>query len=145
MAVKVFPDGSSSASHFSIAQGITWAADNGADVINLSLGGASSSTTMQNAVDYAWQHGVVVVAAAGNAATSVPHYPGAYANVIAVGSTTSSDTLSSFSNYGSWVDVTAPGSSIFSTIHASSIARHGRRMPSRSRAQWTRHSASVTA
>jgi thermitase len=116
MAVKVFPDGSSSASHFAIAQGITWAADNGADVINLSLGGTSSSSTMQSAVDYAWQHGVVVVAAAGNSATSVPHYPGAYTNVIAVGSTTSSDTLSSFSNYGSWVDVTAPGSSIFSTI-----------------------------
>jgi subtilisin family serine protease len=116
LAVKVFADGASSASTFTIAQGITWAVDNGADVVNLSLGGTTATTVMRDAVDYAWSHGVVVVAAAGNSATSAQHYPAAYPNAIAVGSTTSSDVLSSFSNFGSWVDLVAPGSGILSTI-----------------------------
>jgi thermitase len=116
MAVKVFPDGSSSASSFAVAQGITWAVDHGADVINLSLGGTGASTVQRTAVDYAWSRGVVVVAAAGNSATSTQHFPAAFPNAIAVGSTTSADALSSFSNFGAWVDLTAPGSSILSSV-----------------------------
>jgi thermitase len=122
VAIKVFPDGSGSTYDWPIAQGITWAADNGVKVINLSLGGTGASTVTQNAVNYAWSKGVVVIAAAGNSATSTPHYPAAFTNAIAVGSTTSSDTLSSFSNYGSWVDVTAPGSGIYSTIRGGGYA-----------------------
>ncbi len=116
MAIKVFPDGSGSALDFDVAQGIIWAADNGADVINLSLGGPGASTTLRDAVDYAWSHGVVVVAAAGNSGDGTTSYPAAYPNAIAVAATTSSDTRASFSTYGSWVDIAAPGVAILSTI-----------------------------
>jgi thermitase len=99
-----------------IANGITWATDNGAKVINMSLGGSSSSTTLEDAINYAWSKGVVVVAAAGNSGTNAPSYPAAYTNCIAVGATEQNDAKASFSNYGSWVDVAAPGVSIYSTL-----------------------------
>jgi subtilisin family serine protease len=97
------------------AQGITWAANNGAKVISLSVGGGGS-TTLSNAVAYAWSKGCVLVAAAGNESTSGYSYPAAYPNVISVAATDSSDTLASYSNYGSWVKVAAPGSAIYSTL-----------------------------
>src|SRR3989344_5290599 len=99
-----------------IANGIIWATNNGADVINLSLGGTSSSSTLRNAVEYAWNRGVVVVAAAGNRNSSGALYPAYYQQAIAVGATTSTDTKASFSSYGSWVDVASPGLDIFSTF-----------------------------
>ncbi len=99
-----------------ISKGITWAADNGANVINMSLGGSTDSSSIRTAVDYARSKGVVVVAAAGNDNTSTQFYPAAYTNVIAVGATDKTDAKASFSNYGSsWVDVAAPGVSILST------------------------------
>ncbi len=99
-----------------IANGIIWAADNGAKVINLSLGGSASSTTLENAVNYAWNKGVVVVAAAGNSNNSSKTYPAAYTNSIAVAATDNQDRRASFSSYGSsWVDVAAPGVYVFST------------------------------
>lgn len=109
-------DNSGSGAYSWIANGITWATDNGAKVINLSLGGSSSSSTLQNAVNYAWTHGAVVVAAAGNNASSSKIYPAAYPNVISVASTNNRDKKSSFSNYGSWVTVAAPGEYIYSTL-----------------------------
>ena len=113
--VKVLGDTGSGYTSW-ISNGITWAADNGAKVINLSLGSSSFSSTQQDAVNYAWGKGVVVVAAAGNSNTSTQFYPAAYPNVIAVGATDSNDTKASFSNYGSsWVDVAAPGVNILST------------------------------
>jgi len=99
-----------------VASGITWAADNGAKVINMSLGGPSGSSTLQLAVDYAWSRGVVLACAAGNSGTTSPSYPAYYTNCIAVGATTQSDSRASFSNYGTWVDVGAPGVSILSTV-----------------------------
>jgi len=109
MNVKVLDDDGTG--YYSwIAQGIVWATDNGADVINLSLGGSSFSSTLEQAVDYAWNHGVVVVAAAGNDGSSGHIYPAYYDNCIAVAATDASDNLASWSNYGSWVDVAAPGS-----------------------------------
>jgi thermitase len=111
MNVKVLGD-NGSGYYSAIAQGIIWATDNGADVINMSLGGGSSSSTLQQAVDYAWSNGVVVVAAAGNNGRTSPSYPAYYNNVISVAATNSSDRLYSFSNYGSWVDVAAPGSAL---------------------------------
>jgi len=99
-----------------IANGIIWAADNGAKVINLSLGGSSASSTLENAVNYAWGKGVVVVAAAGNNGNSTPFYPAYYTNSTAVAATDANDNLASWSNRGDWVDVAAPGASIYSTL-----------------------------
>jgi thermitase len=115
MNVKVLGDDGSG--YYSwVAQGIIWAADNGANVINLSLGGSAASTTLESAINYAWNKGVVVVAAAGNSGASAPSYPAYYSNVIAAAATDSYDRLASYSNYGDWVDVAAPGSSIYSTL-----------------------------
>ena len=110
-----------------VASGITWAADNGAKVINMSLGGGSPTSTLQNAINYAWGKGVVVVAAAGNDGVSTPCYPAHYSNCIAVAATGQSDTKASFSNYGTWVDVAAPGVGIYSTLpnHSNVIGGSG--------------------
>jgi len=100
-----------------VANGITWATDNGAKVINMSLGGSAKSSTLERAVNYAWNKGVVVVAAAGNSANPSKTYPAAYTNSIAVAATNNKDQKASFSSYGAkWVDVAAPGENIFSTF-----------------------------
>ena len=99
------------------ANGIIWAADNDAKVINMSIGFRSSSRTMENAVKYAWNKGVVLVASAGNGGSQAKEYPGAFNNVIAVAATDNRDTKASFSTYGAkWVDITAPGVNVFSTF-----------------------------
>src|SRR5581483_2686807 len=122
MPIKVL-DNTGSASDEDIASAV----DHGASVINLSLGGPGASTTLQTAVDYATSHNVVVVAAAGNdggtANATVPHYPAACNGVVAVGATDSAGNHASFSSYGSWVDVVAPGSGIVSTAWATSTNR----------------------
>ncbi len=99
-----------------VANGITFAANNGARVINMSLGGSSPSTVLENAVNYAWGRNVVILASAGNSGGTGLLYPAAYANVIAVASNNQDDSRSSFSTYGSWVEVTAPGNNVLSTI-----------------------------
>ncbi|MCW5850450.1 MAG: S8 family serine peptidase [Anaerolineae bacterium] len=99
-----------------IASGITWAADQGVKVINMSLGGRYGAASMESAINYAWSKGVVVVCAAGNDASPSPSYPAAYENCISVVATDSSDRRASFSNYGSTVDVSAPGAGILSTV-----------------------------
>lgn len=86
-----------------------------ADVINLSVGTSSNNITLRNAIEAARAAGVIIVAAAGNNATSSPHYPAAYGGVISVSAVTSSNELTSFSNYGATISVAAPGSSIYST------------------------------
>ena len=103
------------ASYYDIARAITYAADHGIRVINISIGGSSSSSTMQNAINYAWTKGTLVFACAMNNATSTPYYPAACEHVVAVSATTSSDTLASFSSYGNWIDIAAPGASILTT------------------------------
>jgi lambda repressor-like predicted transcriptional regulator len=85
-------DGSGSTS--AIANGINWAVANGAKVINMSLGQRVSSRALEAAVNNAWNKGVVIVAAAGNAGTQAPIYPGAYPNVIAVAATDNNDAKS---------------------------------------------------
>jgi serine protease len=95
--------------------GIVYAAANGADVINMSWGGPTYTTTGQNVCNYAWDQGCILVAAAGNDNVSSQFYPAAFNNVISVAATTSSDTKASFSNYGSWIDISAPGNNIYST------------------------------
>ncbi|MBM7702898.1 S8 family peptidase [Metabacillus iocasae] len=103
-----------------VAEGIIYAANQGAKVINLSLGSTQGSTTLQNAVNYAWSKGAVLIGAAGNSGVNVPNYPAYYANVIAVASTDTNDRRSTFSNFGTWVDVAAPGTDILSTYLSSS-------------------------
>ncbi len=114
--VKVLDD-DGSGDYGSVSDGITWAADNGAKVINMSFGGSWPSLTLENAINYAWNKGVVVVAAAGNCGCSSKSYPGAYSNVIAVAATNNKDKKASFSSFSNkWVDVAAPGVDIFSTL-----------------------------
>lgn len=117
-------DDSGSGAYSWIANGITWATDSGANVISLSLGGMFGSSLLLNAVNYAWAHGVVVVAAAGNDGRSIRNYPAYYTNCIAVAASDAADAKASFSNYGSWVDVGAPGVGIYSTIpnHTNTIS-----------------------
>lgn len=98
-----------------IADGIIWATDNGAKVINLSLGWTASSLTLKSAVDYALARNVVVVAAAGNFGNTTPLYPAYFDGVISVAATDQNDGKTSFSSYGTWVDVAAPGIDILST------------------------------
>ena len=99
-----------------IAQGIYWSVNNRARVINLSIGGEDFSWALKHAVDYAWEHRVVVVAAAGNDDTHRPSYPEAYGHAISVVATNRSDRKAPFSNYGTTVDVAAPGVNIWSTV-----------------------------
>jgi thermitase len=99
-----------------VAKGIIWAVYHGAHVISMSLGGTWPSSAQQDAMEYAWDKGAILIAAAGNNNTQSPSYP-AYSDVcVAVGSTDSNDNRSSFSNYGDWVDVAAPGSFVYSTV-----------------------------
>jgi thermitase len=115
LVAKVF-DGRGTGTVARVAQGIIWSADHGADVINLSLTHPNPSPADSAAVDYAASKGAVVVAAAGNGNTSDPTYPAAYPSVLAVAATNQDDRRASFSNYGDWVDVAAPGVGILSTI-----------------------------
>ena len=106
-----------------IAAGITWAADNGASVINLSLGGPGQSAVLQSAIDYALSKDAVVVAAAGNEASSQAQYPAAASGVVAVSATDWGGNLAWFSSYGHWVDLAAPGTSLMTTGGDSIYAR----------------------
>ena len=115
MPIKVL-DSRGQADDENIAAGIRWAVDHGANVLNLSLGGPGEGTgILQQAVNYANSRNVVVVAAAGNdgdkgvSAATAPHYPAACAGVIAVGATDAAGKHATFSSYGDWIDVVAPG------------------------------------
>jgi len=116
MPIKATPDNGSPSSIFHGYEGITWAADNGADIINMSWGGSGYSSTEQNIINNAASQGAVLVAAAGNSNSSSTHYPAGYNNVISVAATDINDNKASFSNYGSWVDISAPGVNIKSTV-----------------------------
>ena len=109
LPVKVL-DSRGVGSYSDVAEGVRWAADKGADIINLSLGGAEDSQVLREAVAYATGRGALVIAAAGNDSSKAPHYPAAIPAVLAVGASTARDARYSWSNYGSkWVDVAAPG------------------------------------
>ena len=103
-------------------EGVTWAINNGADVINMSWGGSGGSQTGQNIMNAGNNAGIVLVAASGNDDVSSTFFPAGFNFVISVASTSSSDTKSSFSNYGSWIDISAPGSAIRSTIPGTGYA-----------------------
>lgn len=113
LAVKVL-SASGSGSWSGVANGIVYAANRGAKVINLSLGGGAS-LTVKAAVDYAWSKGALVACAAGNSGPQQPIYPAAYPSCLAVGATDQNDQRASFSNYAP-EGVAAPGVLILSTF-----------------------------
>ncbi|NOQ86753.1 MAG: S8 family serine peptidase [Deltaproteobacteria bacterium] len=92
-----------------IIRGIRWAADNGADIINLSIGGGGYSKALEDAVDYAYEKGVTLVAASGNDGTDEVDYPAAFENCIAVGAIRYDKEKTDYSNYGEDLDLVAPG------------------------------------
>lgn len=109
MPIKVL-DKNGVGTYANIAKGIRFAADNGATVINLSLGGAADSVTLKDAVAYAAAKGVTLVAASGNGGENFIMFPAAYDDaVIAVGATRFDESRSAYSNYGASLDVVAPG------------------------------------
>jgi serine protease len=115
MPVKVL-DNTGSGTAQSLADGLYWAADHGAQVVNMSLGwspGYNPGSTVQNAIQYAYNAGVVLCASSGNAGVSPVSYPAAYSQVIAVGATRYDDQRASYSQYGTALEVTAPGGDIY--------------------------------
>ena len=98
-----------------IAEGIVYAVDHGARIVNLSLRGTLSSAVLEDAVNYAWEHNALVVAAAGNDGGEAPVYPAAYDHVLAVSATDWNDQWWTLSNRGDYVDLSAPGVGIYST------------------------------
>lgn len=121
MPIKVL-DSSGAGSTYSVAQGIIWAVDHGAKVINMSLGNYAEADFLHDAIKYAYERDVVMIAASGNDNTERPGYPAAYPEVFAVAATNSNKEKASFSNYGNYIDVAAPGDSIASTYPGSQYA-----------------------
>ena len=115
MPVKVLGGERGSGSDEMVARGIRWAVDNGARIINMSLGGEETSPVQDDAIRYAHDRNVLIIAAAGNTPDGKPHYPAAYDTVLSVGATGRSDTVTGFSSFGPYVDVSAPGVGILST------------------------------
>ena len=111
--IKVLED-NNSGTYFDIAQGIYYAVDRGADIINLSLGGEEYSNYLEEAVKYAESKGVIMIAATGNYGNNVL-YPAAYSETIAVGAIGENIEVADYSNYGAEVDLVAPGTNIYST------------------------------
>ena len=98
-----------------VARGIIWAVDQGAQVISVSLS-MKAWPDLEEAVNYAWSQGAIIIAAAGNKGRSEPSYPAYYANCLAVAGTNQNDSLALLSSYGDWVDVAAPGFNIYSEL-----------------------------
>lgn len=113
MPIKVL-DASGAGAYADIIEGLIYAADHGADIINLSLGGYAYSETMRDAVQYAHDKNVVIVAGAGNDGSNYPIYPAALPHVLGVVATGETDEKWSYSNFGSFVDLAAPGVGILS-------------------------------
>jgi subtilisin family serine protease len=114
MTLKVM-DSSGSAMVYDTVEAIRYAADNGAKVISMSLGSPQYSRARQEAVDYAFRKGALVVAAVGNTGDSTVNYPAGCRNVLGVGATTNRDEAAAFSTHNETVDVSAPGLDIYST------------------------------
>ncbi|MGI8649634.1 MAG: S8 family serine peptidase [Rubrobacter sp.] len=112
-----------------IVKAINWSVDNDADVINISLAGEGAIAAEQSAVERATAAGVTVVAAAGNESTNVRYYPAAYNGVLGVSATTRQDARASYSNFGNWIDFTAPGKA-YATLPGAYGTKNGTSMAS---------------
>jgi thermitase len=121
MPVKVL-DETGAGNTYNVAQGIIWAADHGAKVINMSLGNYADANFLHDAIKYAYNKDVVLIAASGNDNSEEPGFPAAYPEVFAVAAADSAKKKASFSNYGDYIDVTAPGVNIASTYMHSQYA-----------------------
>jgi hypothetical protein len=121
LPVKIASD--SNISIFNASAGIVWAADNGANVINMSFGGNINSTTLKNACDYAYyEKKCVLVASAGNSSSPALDYPAGYKYIISVGSTNMEEQKSDYSNYGPDLNLTAPGGNLNSVENITSLS-----------------------
>ena len=105
---------------YTVADGIDYAVKAGADIINLSLTTEDYTEVLDYSIQSAVKKGVLVVAAVGNETTSRPQYPAAYEHVVAVSATSYSDRRATFSNYGSYINLSAPGVNIYSTVPTNS-------------------------
>ncbi|WP_430506001.1 S8 family peptidase [Haloparvum sp. PAK95] len=107
-----------SGTYSNIAAAVEYTADQGWDVASMSLGGSSSSQTLKDACQYAYDNGVLLVAAAGNdgPCSDCVGYPAKYSTVMAVSATSCDDTLASFSSTGPEIEIAAPGENVYSTI-----------------------------
>lgn len=105
-----------------VASAIVYAVANGAAIINMSFGDVVVSPMLRDVIRFAHRRGAVLVAAAGNSASAAPHYPASLSETIAVGASTISDRLASFSNYGAFIDITAPGENIWTTASGKTYA-----------------------
>ncbi|MCP3771991.1 S8 family peptidase [Paenibacillus sp. MZ04-78.2] len=114
LPVKVL-DSSGAGSTYAVAQGVIWATDNGAKVINMSLGNYADAQFLHDAIKYAYDRDVVLIAATGNDNTERPGYPAAYPEVLGVAAVDAKKQKAAFSNYGDYVGVAAPGVNIAST------------------------------
>jgi thermitase len=114
MPLKVL-DNTGNGADSDVATALIFAANHGAQIINLSLGGDAPAAVMEAAVNYAYGHGATIVAAAGNTGTQGVLYPAAYLNAIAVAATNPDNSRAWFSSYGPQVDLAAPGVGIYST------------------------------
>ena len=112
---------------FAMQQAIARAVTDGANVINMSLGQTAFSQSLDDAVQEAWNAGLVIVAGAGNDGTTQQFYPAALDNVISVAAFDEDHRRASFSSYGSWVDISAPGNVIMSSYPSSACAGSRRR------------------
>jgi serine protease len=120
MCIKVFNAG---ALH-NVMQGMIWAGENNAQIINVAWGTSVYSPTEQNVINALWDSNVLIVASAGAESSELPIYPAAYDNVIAVAATDETDHLTIFSGYGDWVDLCAPGTNILTTETHTSFANY---------------------
>jgi subtilisin family serine protease len=121
MPIKVL-DSDGWGTEFGLAEGIRYAVQHGANVINLSLGMAAPSAVVAQAINDAAQHGVVVVAAAGNTGSAAPTFPASAPHTLAVAATDATDAKAPFSAYGAFVGVSAPGVAIDSAYYTGGYA-----------------------
>jgi len=113
LPVKIL-DASGNGTFSNVATGIIWATDQGAQIINMSLGGSGFSQILQDAVNYADSRGVLMIASSGNTNSTFVLYPARFSQVMAVAATDAGNQRASFSNYGAEVEIAAPGVNILS-------------------------------
>jgi len=116
MSVKAKRDNNESNTIDNTTAGVVYAVANNPDVISMSYGGGGGGNTIQNIFTLAYERGILCLSSSGNSNTDLEFYPAAYKHVYSVSSTAPGNQKSGFSNYGEWIDISAPGSGILSTV-----------------------------